>query len=252
MARAQLEQHLEDLMRGKRHGDSAIFAKIADGSATREQIAWAGLCYCYFAAGGQKFLGSMLSHCPPSDTQGMHIIVDVIIDEFTSYRCGDRAHYLMFVEFLNRFAGLPVEDIEAYGVPPNLRRLSAIELRMAEELPPKGCMGIAGYAGESPIPEAFSRLSAGLRAHYGVKDEDQEAWILHIGADLEHGDKGRELLLQYADSAEKQAKVEELLCEYRDAFFEFWQGTLQPPRRFLDLLAEKGRADWVRPSRMQA
>lgn len=244
MSKEEIGQKVDATMNGRRHIDSAVFRLVQAGQVTPEQVAWLGMCYLHFTMDGKRVLAKLLYNCDPLDAKSLHLLSDVIEEELTSYTCGDKSHFQMFLNFVTRYTGLSEEAAVNFPLPSGNKGLNEIRYRMAEVLPTPGYFSIAGYAGEGMIPEAFEPLTEGLRKHYGIRDEDQEAWIIHIGADKEHGKRARAVLLEYANTAERQKQILQLLDEYLDAYKAFWEGTLHPTDEFIALLREKGNQRW--------
>src|SRR6185295_18283246 len=63
-----------------------------------------------------------------------------------------------------------------------LKDMVDYRFKVAREMPVVIALGNSGIASESHAPEMCRLISDGLREHYGVKDDDQESWIVHIEA----------------------------------------------------------------------
>ena len=59
---------------------------------------------------------------------------------------------------------------------------------------------------ESQVPSIYRRQTPTLREHYGFSDEELEFFDLHIVSDEIHGERGYQIVLQHADTAELQQR----------------------------------------------
>ena len=93
-------------------------------------------------------------------------------------------------------------------------------------------------------------ISDGLREHYGVHDEDQESWIVHIEGDEEHSATGFKTVLEFAKTAELQQDMFWCIDNYLTHWGNFWRecergavDRAQPaPRRMTRAVPVPGRA----------
>ena len=96
-------------------------------------------------------------------------------------------------------------------------------------------LGNSGVASESHAPEMCRLISDGLRRHYGVKDEDQESWIVHIEGDEEHSETALKTVLEYCVTRDLQEKMLWCIDEYLKHWGKFWRacetGALKRPSR---------------------
>jgi pyrroloquinoline quinone (PQQ) biosynthesis protein C len=96
-------------------------------------------------------------------------------------------------------------------------------------------LGNSGVASESHAPEMCRMISEGLRRHYGVKDEDQESWIVHIEGDEDHSETAFKTVLDHVTTTELQDKMFWCIDNYLTHWGNFWRecekGAIQKPRR---------------------
>ncbi len=95
--------------------------------------------------------------------------------------------------------------------------------KVARELPVVIALGNSGIASESHAPEMVRLISDGLREHYGVRDEDQESWIVHIEGDKEHGETGFKTVIEYCQTPELQEQMFWCIDRYLAHWGNFWR-----------------------------
>jgi len=72
---------------------------------------------------------------------------------------------------------------------------------------------------ESQVPELYRPVVPALREKYGFKDDEIEFFLLHIEADVEHGDAGFKILLDHTHDEQTQQDVIETV---RQAAMKRW------------------------------
>jgi hypothetical protein len=109
--------------------------------------------------------------------------------------------------------------------------MNHFRLRLSRDEPigvARACLGIAGEAG---FGHACAAISDGLRRHYGIKDEDQQSWIVHIEGEAEHGAEAEATGRRLIDRTEDKARCLLLSAEYLDRFQIFYGLAFDPDYR---------------------
>ena len=232
LAPEAFKQAMMARLEGKRHWERPIVKAIYAGTATREQIGYLGVLFYHFTRHTPQVLSTIHSRC--SDRKIRRRLMDVLIDEDTELRCGSAGHDVLAMDFATRFTGLSEDEVERHPVPDTLKAMVDYRFHVARELPIPIALGNSGVAGESHFAEAARLISDGLRKHYGVKDEDQESWIVHIEGDEEHGANAFAAVTEYATTPELQAKMFWCIDTYLMHWGNFWaageRGALVPAR----------------------
>ena len=57
------------------------------------------------------------------------------------------------------------------------------------------------------MPQLYEPIVPALRDTYGFSDDEIEFFLLHITADVEHGEKGFQILLEHTEDAQTQQDV---------------------------------------------
>jgi pyrroloquinoline quinone (PQQ) biosynthesis protein C len=206
---------------GKRHSDYPMVQAVARGTATREQIGYLGVLFYHFTKVTPQVLSTIHSRC--SDRRIRRRIMDSLIDEDTELRCGSKGHDALAMDFAMRFTGLTEQEVEEFPVPRSIKDMVAYRFEVAREMPIAVALGNSGIASESHAPEMCRLISDGLREHYGVKDEDQESWIVHIEGDEDHSETAFKVVLDNVTSAQDQAKMLWCIDEYLHHWGNFWR-----------------------------
>jgi pyrroloquinoline quinone (PQQ) biosynthesis protein C len=208
------------------HDSAPLVQKIAAGTATREQITRLGIHFQNFTRITPNVLGSLYARC--YDHAMRRKIMDNLIDEDTGMRCGDQPHYELAMEFIMRFAGLSWDQVASHPIPYEVQDINNFRLRTATQAPIAVAMGAFGLAGEAGFSAAAAMVSDGLREHYGVKDEDQVSWIVHIEGDEEHSEVAEAIVRKMIRRADDQQLCIRLCAEYLDRW-QYLYGVAEDP-----------------------
>ena len=225
----EMQARFED----KRHSDYPIIKAISVGTASPAQIGYLGVIFYHFTKWTPQVLSTIHSRC--EDREIRRQIMDTLIDEDTELRCGSAGHDKLAMDFATRFTGMTEDEIEAHHVPDCVREMTAYRFKVAREMPVVIALGNSGVASESHAPEMCRLISDGLRRYYGVKDEDQESWIVHIEGDEEHSETALKTVLEYCVTRDLQEKMLWCIDEYLKHWGKFWRacetGELERPSR---------------------
>jgi pyrroloquinoline quinone (PQQ) biosynthesis protein C len=207
-------------IKGREHATHAIVKAIEKGTATPAQIGYLAVLFFHFTKHTPQVISTIHSRC--SDPAIRRKIMDTLIDEDTELRCGSASHHQLALDFATRFMGCTEQEVIDHPMPALLDDMIAYRYKVAREMPVPIALGNSGIAGESHFPEAVRMISEGLRNHYGVKDEDQESWIVHIDGDAEHGDSALKPVLNTCTTAELQQKMLWCIDSFLDHWDRFW------------------------------
>ena len=208
-------------IRGREHWTHPIVQSIYKGTATPEQIGYLGVLFFHFTKHTPQVISTIHSRCP--DPLIRRKIMDTLIDEDTELRCGSASHHQLALDFATRFIGCTEQDVLDHPIPQLLLDMTAYRYKVAREMPVTIALGNSGIAGESHNPEAMRLISEGLRNHYGVKDEDQESWIVHIDGDVGHGDTALKPVLETCTTSDLQEKMLWCIDSYLDHWANYWR-----------------------------
>lgn len=231
-SREEFLKEMECRFEGKRHSDYQMVKTIADGTATKEQIGYLAVLFYHFTKWTPQVISTIHSRC--DDRTIRRRIMDTLIDEDTELRCGSAGHDYLAMQFATRFTGLTEAEVEAHPVPDAVKNMTAYRFKVAQEMPVTIALGNSGVASESHAPEMCRMISDGLREHFGVMDEDQESWIVHIEGDEEHSETALKTVLEYCATRELQDQMLWCIDEYLSHWGNFWnecvKGDLRQPQ----------------------
>ncbi len=216
----QLIHHIRSLLDTFRQYESPLVLAIAEGRATREQISRLAVYFAYFTSVTPHQQGYLISRC--DDRAVRRSMIDTLIDEETDLRCGDKSHTELALDFAQRFTGLGEAQITTMTHPLAVQDMNHFRLRVARDEPLGVALAVLGMGGESDFSRTCAALADGLRRHYGVRDEDQQSWIVHIEGDLEHGAAAERLSRQLLRRVEDQRRCLQLIAEYQDRWQYFF------------------------------
>ena len=217
----QFRKAMEDRIGGREHSTYPIVQNIYRGKASLEQIAYLGVLFYHFTKETPQVISTIHSRCP--DPKVRRRIMDTLIDEDTELRCGSASHPQLALDFATRFAGMSEAEVIDHPVPDCIRAMSAFRYQVARDKHYIIALGNSGIASESHAPEMVRLISDGLREHYGVRDEDQESWIVHIEGDKDHSATGFKTVLEFATTRELQQDMFWCIDNYLTHWGNFWR-----------------------------
>jgi len=212
---------MESRFVGCRHSDYPMVRNIYAGTATRDQIAYLGVLFYHFTKATPQVLSTIHARC--DDRRIRRRIMDTLIDEDTELRCGSAGHDELALRFATRFSGLSEAEVENHPIPDSIRAMIAYRFTVARDMPIVIALGNSGVASESHAPEMCRMISDGLREHYGVSDDDQESWIVHIEGDQEHAGTAFKTVLDHATTEDLQQKMFWCIDTYLTHWGNFWR-----------------------------
>lgn len=216
----ELIHHIRNLLDSFRQYEAPLIRAIAEGRASREQITRLAAYFAYFTSVTPHQQGFLISRC--DDRAVRRSMIDTLIDEETELSCGDKSHTELAVDFATRFSGLTGVQIAAMPRPLAIQDMNHFRLRVARDEPLGVALAVLGMGGESDFSRTCAALAEGLRRHYGVRDEDQQSWIVHIEGDVAHGEAAERLSHQLLRKVEDQRHCLHLIAEYQDRWQYFY------------------------------
>ncbi len=222
--RREFLAEMESRFEGRRHSDRDIVRMIADGTASRDQVGYLAVLFYHFTKWTPQVVSTIHSRC--DDRAVRRRIMDTLIDEDTELRCGSAGHDVLAMRFATRFSGLSEVEVESHPVPQAVRDMTAYRFKVAREMPVTVALGNSGVASESHAPEMCRMISEGLRDHYGVSDDDQESWIVHIEGDEEHAETALATVLETCTTRDLQDRMLWCIDSYLDHWGNFWNECL--------------------------
>lgn len=207
LSREEFRAQLEQAIKGN-HSQAAPFSKAwADGLLTREHFArWAENHYHYVGPFAD-YLAYMYANTPDHLTDAKDFILQNMWEEELG---GDR-----HTDLLIRFAEACGTTAERVTDPRNMLPTTlglqswCYAVAMRENFVVATAALIVGL--ESQVPAIYRKQLPPLKEKYGFTDEEVEFFDLHIVSDEIHGERGYQIVLDYANTPELQQRCLEIV-----------------------------------------
>ena len=207
LSREEFRKQLEEAIKGN-HSKAAPFTVAwAEGKLKREHFArWAENHYHYVGPFAD-YLAYIYANTPDHCTDAKDFTLQNMYEEEIG---GDR-----HTDLLIRFAEVCGTTRERVEDPRNMLPTTlglqswcyAIAIR--ENFVVATAALVVGL--ESQVPDIYRRQTPILREKYGFKDEEIEFFDLHIVSDEIHGERGYQIVLEYANTPELQQRCLEVV-----------------------------------------
>jgi len=222
LSRDAFRQEMEDAIKGK-HSKAAPFSLAwAEGRMKREHFArWTENHYHYVGPFAD-YLAYIYANTPDRCEDAKDFLLQNMYEEEIS----DIRH----TELLIRFAEACGTTAQAVKDPtqmlPATRGLQSwcYNLAIREHFVVATAALIVGL--ESQVPDIYRKQLPPLLGEYGFTEEEAEFFSLHIVSDEIHGERGYQIVLDYADTAELQQRCLQVIREgaamrwaYMDALY---------------------------------
>ena len=231
MSKEDFRNALEEKVRGKSANKSPFSMAWAEGKLTREQLArWAENHYHYVGPFAD-YLGFIYSRTPAS----MVDVKDFMLANMYEEEIGGDRHTDLLIRFAEACGSSRERVTNPDNMLPSTRGLQSWCYSMSmREHPVVAVAGIV-VGLESQVPSIYRKQAPTLREAYGFTDEEVEFFDLHIVSDEIHGERGYQIVLEHADTAELQQKclkaceigAQMRLLYTAELFREYVQPTMQ-------------------------
>jgi pyrroloquinoline-quinone synthase len=173
------------------------------GGVTREQARRFALLYYPHIFRTRLYQANALGISPDERVQA--VVADILYDEYGN---GDisRTHPAVYRKFL-KATGVPESEWSIEPRFPELVMYIESMMRLTQTGDWLAAAAAVGIASEWPIPRLYGDFLKGLRTIPGVKEDDLELFISHIGIDEHHSKLMREALRPYAEAKDGQARI---------------------------------------------
>ncbi len=208
MDQAAFRTALESAVKGNSANKSPFSIAWAEGKLSRTHLArWAENHYHYVGPFAE-YLGYVYARLPAHLTEAKDFILSNMYEEEIG---GDR-HTDLLIRFAEACGttGARVKDPD--NMSPTTRGLQSWCYSVAMREDP--IVAIAGLVVglESQVPSIYRRQAPALRSQYHFTDEQVEFFDLHIVSDEIHGERGYQIVLTHADTADLQRRCLKI-CE---------------------------------------
>lgn len=133
------------------------------------------------------------------------VFADILYDEYGN---GDpsKSHMEVYRKLL-RALDISAAEMANPPIIPEMQGYIDTMMRITQGADWLAAVGVAGIAGEWPIPPYYRILLNGLRTVPGITDDALELFIGHIDLDIEHSRMIEEAIMPYLESREGQASL---------------------------------------------
>jgi len=184
------------------------------GGVTRAQARRFAVLYYPHIFRTRLYQANALGIAPDEKVQ--FTLSEILHDEYGE---GDfeRTHPAVYRKFL-RALEVPEKEWSLEPAFPELRLYIDAMMRLTQdESRWLAAAAAVGIASEWPIPTLYAAFLKGLRTVPGLKEDDLELFISHIGIDEKHSEMMKVALLPHAETTEGQAALREGVRSNLDA-----------------------------------
>ena len=173
------------------------------GGVTRDQARRFAVLYYPHIFRTRLYQANALGISP--DERVQYVLADILHDEYGN---GDfsKTHPAVYRKFL-KATGVPEKDWSIEPAFPELTMYIESMMRLTQTGDWLAAAAAVGIASEWPIPRMYGDFLKGLRTIPGVKEDDLELFVSHIGIDEHHSRIMREALEPYTRTADGQARI---------------------------------------------
>jgi pyrroloquinoline-quinone synthase len=215
MANSAFRQQLESAVNARHSRLNPFTEKWVNGELTRPQLgAWAAQHYQYVSQ-FPRWCATVYGACPYSDVR------DFLLENIIEEESGTK-HVSLLIRFAEA-CGVSRQDVETARQLPTTRALTAWCFEMAHRPFYEGAAGLL-VGLESQVPGIYKRNLPPLTSRYGFREHEIEFFSIHIEADEVHGERGYEIVEQYADTDEKRTVAVEAVRQATEMRWLYMSG----------------------------
>lgn len=200
LARDAFRTALENAIKGNSANKSPFSVAWATGRLSRDHLSrWAENHYHYVGPFAD-YLAIVYARMPERYEEAKDFLLQNMYEEELG---GDR-HTDLLIRFAEACGTTRERVKNPDNMSPTTRALQSWCYCVAMREDP--IVAVAGLVVglESQVPSIYRRQTPTLRAKYGFTDEEVEFFDLHIVSDEIHGERGYQIVLEHADTAELQ------------------------------------------------
>ena len=184
--------------------DSAFVKRLSNaGGVSRAQARKFAILYYPHIFRTRLYQANALGISP--DERIQFVLAAILHDEYGN---GDftRTHPAVYRKFLKAL-DVPESQWRIEPALPELVLYIDAMMRLTQSGDWIAAVAAVGIASEWPISKLYSDFLVGLRTIPGIKEDDLELFVSHIGIDEEHSRLMREALLPHAENSDGQARI---------------------------------------------
>lgn len=216
MVKTEFRKQLDDAIKSRHSAVHPWSEAWTSGKLNKKLLGeWTKQHYHYVSLFSQ-WLGAVYANCTYDDVN--HFLIENITEEEGFVGNGDFPairHSELLLDFAEH-CGMPREEVINAQINgellPETLGLQSWCYRQSHRPTVEALAGLL-VGLESQVPVIYAKTTPPLIEKYGFTEEEVTFFRLHIVADQEHGERGFEILEQYADTPEKQANCIRLVKE---------------------------------------
>lgn len=176
---------------------------VSTQAVSREQARRFALLYYPHILRTRLYQANALGVTPDESIQA--VLAEILYDEYGN---GDssRSHMAVYRKFM-RALDITEEEIANPPIIPEQQGYIDTMMRLTQGTDWLAAVGVAGIAGEWPIPPYYRMLLQGLRTVPGLTDDHLELFIGHIELDVHHSQIVEDVIMPYLQDAAGQASL---------------------------------------------
>jgi pyrroloquinoline-quinone synthase len=217
LAKDEFRAALEDAIKGREAKNASFSLAWANGHLKREHFArWAENHYHYVGPFAD-YLGYIYANTPDDATDAKDFLLQNMYEEELS----DIRHTDLLIRFAEAAGSTRERVMDIDNATPVTRGLQgwcyAVSFR--EHFAVATAALVVGL--ESQVPSIYRRQYPVLLEKYGFTEDEAEFFDLHITSDEVHGERGYQIVLDYADTPELQQRSLQLVRHGAEMRFSY-------------------------------
>src|ERR1700749_1029602 len=193
---------LENAIKGKSAKKAPFSIAWASGKLSREHLARWAENHFHYVGPFADYLAYVYARMPDRYTEAKDFLLANMYEEEIG---GDR-HTDLLIRFAESCGTTRERVTDPDNMSPTTRGLQSWCYAVAMREHPVVAVAALVVGLESQVPSIYRKQTPTLREKYGFTDEEVEFFDLHIVSDEIHGERGYQIVLQYADTPELQQK----------------------------------------------
>lgn len=195
MDKSEFRLELEAAVNERHCADHPMWAKLAAGELGRRAcMGWAVEHYHWISTMLREATFSICAKAPAD-------VIEVELENFREEEDPDEPHMEIVLKFA-KANGADLDEVRSGEGLPTTRSWSAWLRHVAREEPWYCGVAAIRIGTESQSPRLYSKVLPSLRENYRYDEEDIKHFWLHSEVDIEHGDRGFEVLERHCSTRE--------------------------------------------------
>ena len=195
MAKSEFRLELEAAVNERHCADHPMWNRLAAGELGRRAcMGWAVEHYHWISTMLREATFSICAKAPDD-------VIEVELENFREEEDPDEPHMEIVLKFA-KANGADLDEVRSGEGLPTTRSWSAWLRHVAREEPWHCGVAAIRIGTESQSPRLYSKVLPSLRNNYRYDEEDIKHFWLHSEVDIEHGDRGFEVLERHCSTRE--------------------------------------------------